>query len=236
MARSFSAAISGTAMVRISKFRVERGADVGPFWFVDDRLAIADLDLDLTVWQQRSGDADVVEVETASAVGCRRFLGMEPDGVADAGLPDCLGYVEGVELALCRIVTGGIDVLAETENAVDVTQDEPTLEDELPRKSKGEMRSEREEGEVPRCELRAAGALVEQVGQLVRATPESPRCCRLAHASRPSGSVLAFTMTRHVGSTCPLVTPPRRRSTGVLLFPISSRNGAAESASEEPID
>ena len=77
---------------------------------------------------------------------------MEADGVADAGLSDCLGHLEGVELVLCRIVTGGIDVLAEAENAVDVTQDEPALEDELARKSKREVRSEREESEVSRCE------------------------------------------------------------------------------------
>ena len=139
--------------------RVERGADVGPFWFVYVGLAIADFDLYLTVRQQRSGDPDVVEVETASAVGCRWFLGMEADCVTDAGLSDCLGDLDGIELVLCRIVTGGIDVLAEAENAVDVTQDEPALEDELARISKREVRSEREESEVSSCELQATGAL-----------------------------------------------------------------------------
>ena len=133
--------------------RVERVADVGPFWFVDDGLAIADLDLNLTVRQQRSGDPDVVEVETASAVGGRGFLGMEADGVTDAGLSDCLGHLESVELVLCRIVTGGIDVLAEAENAVDVTQDEPALEYELARK-----RNERCAASVRRAKSRAANS------------------------------------------------------------------------------
>jgi hypothetical protein len=56
-----------------------------------------------------------------------------------------------------------------------MTQDKPALEDKLTWEPKGELGGEREEGEVPRWEIEAAGALLEQVGELVSAAPAPPR-------------------------------------------------------------
>ena len=82
------------------------------------------------------------------------------------------------------------------------------------------MSDECQESKIPYRNVGAPWHLIEHVVELVGASPGTDRSAHLEPAV--SGTVLAFTMTRHVGSIDPSVRPPRRNSVGVLLSPINS--------------
>jgi hypothetical protein len=57
----------------------------------------------------------------------------------------CVSDVSGLEFVSRRLVPGGVDVCAETQDPVDVAQDEPALEDKLARETEGKLAGERKE-------------------------------------------------------------------------------------------
>jgi hypothetical protein len=82
---------------------VEGGAYMSAVGWIDYSFSVTDFYLDLSVRQQSTRDMHVVEVKTSDAVGRRRPLSVEADGIANAGLTDRLGDFISIELALGRI-------------------------------------------------------------------------------------------------------------------------------------